>query len=88
MRDVVDVTCLKGGMAGYSPTLKEYLDYWLCWDERDRPLGLRGVLRAEAGRLMFLADGGVEVGVGGWEEWVRGGGAGLAKRTGRGAKGF
>ena len=78
----------EGGKVGYSATLKEYLDYWLCWDERDRPLGLRGVLRAEAGRLMFLADGGVEVGVGGWEEWVRGGGAGLAKRTGRGAKGF
>ena len=98
VREVADIRSLKGGKVGdggseggkvgYSATLKEYLDYWLCWDERDRPLGLRGVLRAEAGRLMFLADGGVEAGVGGWEEWVRGGGAGVARRTGRGAKGF
>ncbi|KAL8846810.1 MAG: hypothetical protein Q9221_008118 [Calogaya cf. arnoldii] len=73
---------------GYSPVLKEYLDMWLFWEEKRRPVGLRGCLRAEAGRLVWLADGGVEEGVEEWEGWIRRGGAGKAVRTANGARGF
>lgn len=74
---------------GYSAGLQEYLCQWLCWEEEKRPLGLKGALRAEAGRFLWLADGGVEVGVEGWEEWVRGGGlvGEVEGWWGRGAKG-
>ncbi|CAL8584530.1 hypothetical protein XPA_010121 [Xanthoria parietina] len=80
VRLVQDVTRLddyEGGMeGGYSAALKEYLGMWLCWEEARRPSGLRGCLRAEAGRLMFLAEGGVEVGVEMWERLGEEGGGG------------
>ncbi|KAI4235549.1 MAG: hypothetical protein LQ349_003082 [Xanthoria aureola] len=92
VRLVQDVTCVDdydgGTEGGYSAVLKEYLGMWLCWEEARRPSGLRGCLRAEAGRLMFLAEGGVEEGVGMWERWVRRGEGGVAVRTENGARGF
>ena len=50
--------CLKGGRKGYSGVMREFLDFRLCWDEERRPKSLRGCSRAEAGRLMFLAERG------------------------------
>ncbi|KAL8801051.1 MAG: hypothetical protein Q9182_004743 [Xanthomendoza sp. 2 TL-2023] len=61
--------------AGYSPHLQTHIHAWLHEDDTQRPVGLQGVLRAEAGQVLWLGDGGVEVGVAGWERWVREGGA-------------
>ncbi|KAL8924103.1 MAG: hypothetical protein Q9208_004240 [Pyrenodesmia sp. 3 TL-2023] len=77
--------------AGYSAYLREALGEWLAWEEERRPLGLRGVLRAEGGRTCWVADermGGVE-GLGSWWGWVRRQGArGVVKGQGEGARGF
>lgn len=67
---------------GYSPVLKEYLDMWLCWEEKRRPVGLRGCSRAEAGRLVWLADGGVRRGLRSGRRGFEG--VGLGKRLGLG----
>ncbi|KAL8727805.1 MAG: hypothetical protein Q9166_005797 [cf. Caloplaca sp. 2 TL-2023] len=83
-REVSDI--VKEG--GYSVQLRETMEQWLCWEEERRPVGLKGALRAEGGRLLWLADGGVEEGVEAWETWARRGGVGKAVRTGGGARGF
>ncbi|KAL8765355.1 MAG: hypothetical protein Q9209_007541 [Squamulea sp. 1 TL-2023] len=88
VREVGDVTNVDGEGKGYSGVLQDFLERWLSWEEWRRPMGLRGVLRAEAGRLMWLADGGVEEGVERWEGWVRRGEMGKAVRTENGARGF
>ncbi|KAI4115239.1 MAG: hypothetical protein LQ345_004123 [Seirophora villosa] len=73
---------------GYSEQLHEAVREWLNWEERKRPAGLRGVLRAEAGQLMFLAEGGLQESLGGWWGWIRRGGTRQLAKTGKGAKGF
>lgn len=74
--------------AGYSTALEEGLGEWLNWGERERPAGLRGVLRAEAGRLMFLAGGGEQASLGSWWGHVRRAGMKEGNKRGTGAMGF
>ncbi|KAL8989437.1 MAG: hypothetical protein Q9177_001673 [Variospora cf. flavescens] len=73
---------------GYSEQLYEAIGEWLNWEERKRPAGLRGFLRAEAGRLMFLAEGGSQQP---WERWwawiLRGGTRQQVKAEGQGPEG-
>ncbi|KAL8649837.1 MAG: hypothetical protein Q9210_004167 [Variospora velana] len=74
---------------GYSEQLYEAIGEWLKWEERKRPAGLRGVLRAEAGRLMFLAEGGSQLPLGSWWGWIRRGGTRQqVKPKGKGQNGF
>ncbi|KAL8662714.1 MAG: hypothetical protein Q9202_004499 [Teloschistes flavicans] len=56
---------------GYSKWLKEALGEWLSWDEGRRPVGLKGCLKVEGYRMLWLGDGGVEEGMEDWEEWVK-----------------
>ena len=64
VREVRDVRC-----RGYSKYLRECLEEFLHWERERRPLGLRGVLKAKAYRLLWVADGGQEVEMREWREW-------------------
>ncbi|KAL8680639.1 MAG: hypothetical protein Q9186_003177 [Xanthomendoza sp. 1 TL-2023] len=80
VREIGDVTTV-----GYSGILQDHLCQWLCWEETRRPVGLKGVLRAEAGRMLWLAEGGVEEKMDEWWGFVDKGG--LILRRGRGGGG-
>ncbi|KAL8708974.1 MAG: hypothetical protein Q9220_006182 [cf. Caloplaca sp. 1 TL-2023] len=73
---------------GYSVHLREMLGEWLHFNEGERPAGLRGCLKAEAGRLLWMADGSVEKDLGSWGPWALSGGAEAELRMVRGAKFF
>ncbi|KAL8931306.1 MAG: hypothetical protein Q9211_007070, partial [Gyalolechia sp. 1 TL-2023] len=71
---------------GYSLILQETMEEWLSLREEWRPVGLTGVLKAEGGRLIWLAEGGIEEGLGGWQGHVKR--AGVEWKKNGGAKGF
>ncbi|KAL8870629.1 MAG: hypothetical protein Q9174_003371 [Haloplaca sp. 1 TL-2023] len=64
VREVSDVRT-----RGYSKYLRECLAEFLDWEREKRPLGLMGVLKAKAYRLLWTADGGEEVEMKEWKEW-------------------
>ncbi|KAI4181431.1 MAG: hypothetical protein L6R41_006626 [Letrouitia leprolyta] len=61
------------GWRGYSTMLQETLKEWLSFEEGTRPVGLSGVLKAEGGRMIWLAEGGIEKDLGGWQDHIKSG---------------
>lgn len=58
---------------GYSVMLQETLKEWLSLKGAMRPVGLSGVLKAEGGRTIWLAEGGVERNLGEWPNHAKSG---------------
>ncbi|KAL9004763.1 MAG: hypothetical protein Q9188_002420 [Gyalolechia gomerana] len=71
---------------GYSLMLQETIQEWLSLEKEWRPVGLTGVLKAEGGRMIWLAEGGIEEDLDGWQGHVKRGGVEWKKRGG--ARGF
>ncbi|KAI4102649.1 MAG: hypothetical protein L6R37_004305 [Teloschistes peruensis] len=73
---------------GFSQWLKVALGEWLSWEEDKRPMGLKGCLKVEGYRMLWLGEGGVEESMEDWERWIKNGWVKRGCQRKKEAKGF